>query len=143
MARWKWLIAILLIALAVPLASGCEKKQSRLKIGLIDTDRLMREWSKYRSQSRKFIEERDALFKTLPKDPREFTLEQKKLIDESNSKWDKARRQLIEEVRVACEKVARAKGLDLVIADAQSNPVVEYGGIGITTDVLDLLESSD
>lgn len=140
----KVFILIFAFAIIVLLFQGCFAPRI-YQIGLVDTDRVIKELStipKYQKYSEEYTREGNALVAKLPKTKEELTEQQKKEIVEFQQKW--ANRNLVLELKndiiKAGEKVKDAKKLDLIIANPLMMPKVEYGGIDVTSEVIQAMK---
>lgn len=134
----KYIGTILVCIFIVACAMGCGEEKA-LQVGFIDTDQLMMEWDKYKDFGQDYIKERQELMNTLPKDPKDVTLADRKKILDNQQKWQEVKDKLRDEIRGASLVVAREQKLDMIIDNSETMPVVEYGGTDVTVDVLKVL----
>jgi Skp family chaperone for outer membrane proteins len=113
------------------------KKNKELKVGYIDSDKLLAECPEFRKfQEKKQKETIDVRNKlTLGKLTEAEKQHIKDLTIEYMGKEEKILKVFVDQVREASGKIMEEKKLDLVLNNAQSNSVLEYGGEDITSDV--------
>lgn len=128
--------------------SGCQA-QRQLKVGLVDTDRIVRESPKYMELKVMLADERQQFLGQFPNDTKNMTDSQiselrKKLGKDYKDRSDKLSKQylsflkkLTEDIRGAAESVAADRSFDLIIVDSPTTPTVHYNsGENLTTDIL-------
>ncbi|MBQ7567431.1 OmpH family outer membrane protein [bacterium] len=133
--------------------SGCSM-QHTIKVGVVDTDRVVRENPKYMELNVMLAGERQAVMQQVPSNFRDMSSSQrqevrKKLAKDAKERSDKFSKKYIDfikgltdDIRVAAKSVADDRHYDLIIVDSPSNPTVLYNsGDNITTDILLKLKS--
>jgi len=120
--------------------SGCRQKID-LKIGYIDTDQLLVRCEKYKKVGEDFQKDQEALVKKYAgPDGQKPSLEGQVEVLKLQEKWDRIKKDVRDEIRTATMEIAREKKLDLVLDNTTSNPVIEYGGVNITDDIVKRLK---
>jgi Skp family chaperone for outer membrane proteins len=127
-----WLIGLALVL------TGCYTPKT-LKVGYINPDYILEHWAKYNNLSQTYAKETQAFIKTMPATAKELKPEQKKKMEEYQNKWKSQKELLFKDIKNAARQVALQKNLHLVIQNAYSNPIIEYGGIEVTAFVLEIL----
>jgi Skp family chaperone for outer membrane proteins len=135
--RIKFIAMALLLTLAL---AGCLAPKA-LNIGYIKTDYLLEHWSKYKDLSNKYIKENEDWVKTLPLTKGELTAEESRQKKDREDKWKKQKEALVLEIRTVATKVMLKENLHFIIVNSESNPIIEYGGKEITSQVLELLNN--
>ena len=124
------------------------------QVGVVDTDRVVRENPKYMELNVMLAGERQAVMQQVPSNFRDMSSSQrqevrKKLAKDAKERSDKFSKKYIDfikgltdDIRVAAKSVADDRHYDLIIVDSPSNPTVLYNsGDNITTDILLKLKS--
>lgn len=109
---------------------GCSMRP-KLKAGVVNRQKILANWSKYRDLMGEYQIERDLLLSKLPKNSRDLTAQQKEEVNKLNQKWARVGKDLEAEFIVFVEKTAKKKKVDIVV----SKDSVEYGGIDITDEI--------
>ncbi len=133
--------------------SGCAERT--LKVGVVNTERIIRENPKYMELNVILSDERSKLYSQIPSNVRSMSVAQKKALQEklakdaaeSSSKFDKlyneSMKGLREDIKNQASEVAKDKGIDLVVVNTVNYPVVLYtNGDNITLDILLKMDSS-
>ena len=120
-----------------------------MKVGVVDTDRIVRENPKYMELNVMLAGERQAVMQQVPQNVQKMSDSQrqelrKKIAKDAQERSDKFSKKymefinnLTEDIRGAAKSVANDRDYDLVIVDSPSNPTVLYhSGDNITTDIL-------
>lgn len=116
-------------------AYGCFKP-IKMKVGVVNKQKLLINWPKYRDLMGEYQVERDLLVSKLPKDSSSLTQQQKDDIEKMSKKWSEKGKTIEDEFTKAVEGVAKNKKLGIVISDY----TVEYGGIDITNEIKEKLQ---
>lgn len=128
------------------LLSGCQKSATRedgkLRVGLINTSRILEEMPKYRDLRNNLAQERGSFMASLPENPskEEFDRVQKDAAKKQKD-WEKrvmdTVQQSVKEISALTADVAKQKDLDLVvISTPYTNSIYYHAGQDITIDVL-------
>lgn len=133
--------------------SGCSTQRT-MKVGLVDTDRIIRENPKYMELNVILAGERDAVRMQIPEnfgkmDEKQRQEVRKKLVKDAQERSDKFSKKymeflnkLTEDIRGSAKAIADDRHFDMIIVDSPSNPTVLYNsGDNITTDILLKLKS--
>ena len=142
-------LATLLVGVGLVVTmSGCQA-QRQLKVGLVDTDRIVRESPRYMELNVMLANERQAFREQLPNNTNNMSDSQinelrQKLAKDAQARSDKFSKQymdfikkLTEDIRGAAKTVAEERDFDLVIVDSPNTPTVLYNsGENLTTDIL-------
>ena len=128
--------------------SGCVGQRG-IKVGVVDTDRIVRENNKYMELNVMLAQEREAVIMQVPENFASLSESQKQEVrkkigkdaNERSDKFNKAYMEflnkLTDDIRDSAKDVAQNRDIDLVIVDSPSNPTVLYNaGENITTDIL-------
>lgn len=132
--------------------SGCQSEKKSIYTGTVNTSIILQQDDEYKRLSEEYFKERlkasvevkKILKNSMDKDG---VLKDKasydkllKIEEEMQAKWQKKtgdyQRAKMDEVRKACEEVAKDKELDIVLAISDDNPRVEFGSHDITDLVL-------
>lgn len=132
----KKLIAILTIIFLCSILGACFKFRQELRVGIIDTQRIMAQWPKFRQTWIDVQREGYQLFQSINKNKTTISPTDREAVKEASEKWQKVKEQLTDEARGAAIAVAKTKKLQMVVV----NSGVEFGGEDITEDVLKLLK---
>lgn len=120
--------------------SGCREKHE-LKIGYIDTDQLLVKCEKYKKVGEDFLKDQEALVKKYrTPEGQKPSLEGQVEVMKLQEKWDKIKKDVRDEIRSKTAEIAKEKKLDLVLDNTSSTPVIEYGGVNITDDIVKRLK---
>ena len=152
--HWGMALAVGAVSLGLILGmSGCSWQRG-IKVGVVDTDRVVRENPKYMELNVMLAGERQAVMQQVPSNFRSMSVSQrqevrKKLAKDAKERSDKFSKKymeflnkLTEDIRGAAKSVAKDRHYDLIIVDSPSNPTVLYNsGDNITTDILLKLKS--
>lgn len=152
--HWSMALAVGAVGLGLILGmSGCSLQRG-MKVGVVDTDRVVRENPKYMELNVMLAGERQAVMQQVPSNFRSMSVSQrqevrKKLAKDAKERSDKFSKKymeflnnLTEDIRGAAKSVAKDRHYDLIIVDSPSNPTVLYNsGDNITTDILLKLKS--
>jgi Skp family chaperone for outer membrane proteins len=133
---------LLLAALAGCNSSAGSKVEDtpgkEIQIGMIDTDKLLNDYPDYK----KFAEKKEkagSQVRSLLSGGKPLNSDQKGYIKKSTIEYMKNEEEIIknfvETVREASKKVADEKKLDMVLKNAESEKIIEYGGTDVTSDV--------
>lgn len=114
---------------------GCFKP-IKMKVGVVNKQKLLTNWPKYRDLMGEYQVERDLLVSKLPKESSSLTQQQKDDVEKMSKKWSEKGKVLEDEFTKAAEGVAKKKKLGIVISDY----TVEYGGIDITNEIKEKLQ---
>jgi len=150
--RRRMIINLLVLVLFAFALTGCrgegannpggEKSGDRsLKVGYIDSDKLLFEYPDFKKFLEKKQEESLEIRNKIAKGSklRNLSEEDRKYIKKATVEFMKKEevilRKFVDQVRKASNLVKDEKKMDLIINSAASNPVREYGGIDITDDV--------
>lgn len=131
------------------LLAGCQKDEPMVT-GTVDTTKILRFDSQYQDLAQDYFNERVKLAGELNK---AVGAAPEKTLDKAtyakfaqaeadlNAKWLGRTRDFtktrLEKIQAAAESVCREKGIDLVVLDSDEFPTVEFGGVDITSDILD------
>lgn len=142
------LAAVCLITGSLFLGTGCTM-QKQLKVGLVDTERIVSSNPEYMELNMILMKEREELFSQIPRNASALSAdEQNKLrekvskeANERSQKFDKLYRDFIKKMRTdvqeAAKEVADQKGIDLVVINTpRVQTAYYYYGENITTDIL-------
>lgn len=146
----KFVRGLLSAAALCTVVLGCTACQPRsLKVGVVDTERIIRENPKYMELSVILADERKALFSQIPRNVRSMSGAERKALKEKiakdamerSSKFDKVYRdrmsKLLEDLKAQAAEVASDKDIDLVVVNTMNYPVVlNNPGNDITLDIL-------
>ncbi len=119
--------------------SGCREKRE-LKVGYIDTDQLLVKCEKYKKVGEDFLQDQQALVKKYGTDGQKPSMEGQVEVMKLQEKWNKIKQDVRDEIRIATTEVAKEKKMDLVLDNTTSSPVIEYGGVDITDDIIKRLK---
>lgn len=135
------------------MSGGCEQRS--LRVGVVDTERIVRENPKFMELNVVLSDERSKLYSQIPRGVLSMTGDQKKALQEKlakdaaerSSKFDKLYREsmkkLQEEIQVQAGEVAKDKGIDLVVVNTMNYPAVLYtSGENVTLDILLKMDGS-
>ncbi|MCL5773035.1 MAG: hypothetical protein M1536_01450 [Firmicutes bacterium] len=139
----KTFILIFTIAIIALLFQGCMSPKL-YQIGIVDTDRVLQEIGtvpKYQKYNEEYVKERNELASKLPKTQQELTEQHKKEIIEFRQKWSGKNLELKADIIKAGEAVKGTKKLDIIIVNPSMMPIVEYGGIDVTSEVIQGLKA--
>lgn len=109
---------------------GCFKP-GKIKVGIINKQKILANWAEYRDLMGEYQVERDLLLNKLPSVNNSLTERQKDEIEKLNKKWAEKGDILENKFTKIVEDTAKKKKLDMVV----SNYSVEYGGIDITDEI--------
>lgn len=151
-----WYAALVIGAASLGLVlgmSGCSWQRG-IKVGMVDTDRIVRENPKYMELKVMQAGEIQALRQQVPSNLRSMSVSQrqevrKKLFKDAQEREDKFSKKymeflnkLTEDIRGAAHSVAKDRSYDLIIVNSPSERTVLYiSGDDITTDILLKLKS--
>ncbi|MGM9998219.1 MAG: OmpH family outer membrane protein [Candidatus Bruticola sp.] len=126
---------------------GCAERS--LKVGVVNTERIIRENPKYMELNVILSDERSKFFSQIPNNVSSMSGAQKKALQEKlakeaaerSSKFDKlyneSMKSLREDIKNQASEVAKDKNIDLVVVNTINYPVVLYtSGDNITLDIL-------
>lgn len=150
--NWKVNIPVLLlVVLSVIFLAGCRNEADKnensavidrdLKVGYIDSDKLLFEYPEFKSfmknkdKESEFIRSKIENARKLNKLSDSDKKHIKDITVDFMTKEQNILKKFVERVRVASTAVQNEKKLDIVINNAGSSPVIEYGGVDITDDV--------
>ncbi|MDO5295474.1 MAG: OmpH family outer membrane protein [bacterium] len=147
--HWGVALAVSAVSLGLILGvNGCSWQRG-IKVGVVDTDRIIRESPKYMELKVMQAGEQQAWMQQIPSNLKSMSVSQrqevrKKLAKDYKERSDKFSKksqeflnQLTEDIRGAAKSVAKDRHYDLIIVDSPSNPTVLYNsGDNITTDIL-------
>lgn len=119
---------------------GCGKEKKGPQVGYIDTDKLMEKWEKFRASANDYSKEREELMRRLSRNTAGPSFQDRLELMRSDEKWDKLKAELRDEIRAAASQVAKEKKLDIILDNGSNSPVIEYGGVEITNDVVKALK---
>jgi len=128
-------VYILIAFFALLLISGCAEKKEPI-IAYIDTDQLLIKWDKYKDYGDSYIKERQEWARRLSDTSRKTTAADQVEYMKAMQKWDSKMKEIRDEIRAAATKVAHDKKYDVIIDNATTTPVIETGGVDVTTEVL-------
>ena len=133
--------------------SGCAKRP--LKVGVVNTERIIRENPKYMELNVILSDERSKIYSQIPSNVNSMSAAQKKALQEKlakdaaerSSKFDKlyneSMKGLREDIKNQAAEVAKDKDIDLVVVNTVNYPVVLYtSGDNITLDILLKMDGS-
>ncbi len=142
------LAASCFIAASLCLGTGCTM-QKQLKVGIVDTDRIVSSNPEYMELNMVLMKEREELYSQIPRNASSLSAdEQNKLREkvskeasERSQKFDKLYRDFIKKMRndvqEAAKQVADQKGIDMVVINSpRVQTAYYYYGENITTDIL-------
>lgn len=128
---------------------GCSGQGSQMKVGIVNTARIVRENPKYLDLNVLLIQEQQAVYSQIPTNVQALSDQEKRQLQEKLSKeanerstrFDKLVREFMQklqgDIQESAGQVAQAKGIDMVIIDTPYYPTVLYSsGENITTDIL-------
>ncbi len=131
------------------LCAGCQTHSPLLKTGTVDTTVLLQADDEYQEFAQEYLAERVASAEKVRKIVEaqggqvkdRATLQELQAIEsELLKKWQDRTREFIglrmDRISAAAQKVARDKGLDLVLIDAKDYATVEFGAVDVTGDIL-------
>lgn len=139
MARAILLSLVLLIA-------GCgQSEPRRLKVGVVNTERVVSEMPEFRDMNLSWAAETGSFLSSIPQSREEF--DKRKLkdlndrIQRASKSWQARSSKFYEDayrrITQASEQVARERGLDVVVIDTMHLPAVQFtSGENVTTDIL-------
>ncbi len=146
---------VLTVVSAVLLLGGSGCAQRTLKVGVVNTERIIRENPKYMELNVILSDERSKVYSQIPDNVSSMSAAQKKALQEKlakdaaerSSKFDKLYNEsmqgLREDIKAQASEVAKDKGIDLVVVNTVNYPVVLYtSGDNITLDILLKMDSS-
>lgn len=129
--------------------TACTERQPQMKVGIVNTARIVQENPKYLDLNVLLMQERDAVYSQIPANVGSLPDSEKRKLQEKLSKeaaersgqFDKLVRDFMTklqgDIKQSAEQVAREKGIDVVIIDTPYMPTVLYqSGENITTDIL-------
>lgn len=138
----------LTVALMLSCCSGCSLER-HLTVGMVDTDRIVRENPQYMELNVLLMNEREAVYSQIPRDARNLPKDERESLkkkitkdaNERSQRFDKLYRDFMKklqtDIKSHAEAVAHDKGIDMVIINTPSYPTVLYcSGDSITTDIL-------
>ncbi|MGM9992354.1 MAG: OmpH family outer membrane protein [Candidatus Bruticola sp.] len=150
MKHSKFINCLILTAVGAALllsGGGCAKRS--LKVGVVNTERIIRENPKYMELNVVLSDERNKLFSQIPSNVNSMSGAQKKALQEKlakeaaerSSKFDKlyneSMKSLREDIKKQASEVAKDKNIDLVVVNTINYPVVLYtSGDNVTLDIL-------
>jgi len=133
--------------------SGCAERT--LKVGVVNTERIIRENPKYMELNVILSDERSKIYSQIPSNVSSMSVAQKKALQEKlakdaaerSSKFDKlyneSMKGLREDIKAQASEVAKDKDIDLVVVNTVNYPVVLYtSGDNITLDILLKMDGS-
>ena len=128
---------------------GCSGSGPQMKVGIVNTARIVQENPKYLDLNVLLMQERNAVYSQIPSNVRELSDSAKRKLQEKLAKeaaersgqFDKLVRDFMQklqgDIQDSAGEVARDKGIDMVIIDTPYYPTVLYSsGENITTDIL-------
>lgn len=128
---------------------GCGAKGPQMKVGVVNTARIVEQNPRYLNLNMVWVEEKNAVYSQIPQDigtrsDAEKRALQEKLTKEAgerSAKFDKLVRDFMKQMQTdiqdSAAQVAKAKGIDMIIIDTPYYPTVLYnGGENVTTDIL-------
>lgn len=131
------------------LLAGCTSHGPKMKVGVVNTARIVAEHPDYQSINIQWMEERVKMQSMVPADPDALSVSERNALqqklqkeaDARSKEFDKLARDFMQKmqdgVKQSAEAVAKQKGIDLVIIDTPGYPTVLYNsGENITTDIL-------
>ncbi len=141
-------VIIMMMLLLSGLTAGCKSNQegspgeipdrNQLKVGYIDSDKLLANYEPYRS----FLPDKEkhaSQVRELLTSGKKITPEEEKYIKDTTldymSREEELLGRFVERVRAASEIVASEKKLDIIINNPDSGEVIEFGGIDVTSEV--------
>lgn len=157
------LITAALILLMPVMCASCDKggtassaSDGKMTVAYIDTDSLLKKWERYRDMGDEYIKERDALAikvkakaaelsgkSSISEQDRAAMLELQEKDRELKSRWSEKKQVIVSEIRAVASEVASEQNINIVIDNSESSPVIEYGGVDITTDILTKLKEKN
>lgn len=127
---------------------GCAKGP-QMKVGVVNTARIVEQNPKYLDLNMIWVEEKNAVYSQIPSnvgtwsdaEKRDLQTKLQKEAGERSAKFDKLVRDFMKQMQTDIQDsagtVARDKGIDMVIIDTPYYPTVLYSaGENITTDIL-------
>lgn len=150
--NWKTnTLALLLAVFTFILISGCRNtteqdsgsalQERDLKVGYIDSDKLLFDYPEFKSFMKKKDKESEFIRNKIESARKlnKFSEADKKYVKDLTldfmQKEQNILKKFVEQVRTASTAVQNEKKFDLVINNSASAPVIEYGGVDITEDV--------
>lgn len=128
---------------------GCTAKGPQMKVGVVNTARIVEQNPKYLDLNMIWVEEKNAVYSQIPSDigrrsdaeKRDLQAKLTKEAGERSAKFDKLVRDFMKQMQTdiqdSAATVAREKGIDMIIIDTPYFPTVLYcGGENVTTDIL-------
>jgi Skp family chaperone for outer membrane proteins len=119
---------------------GCGNEKKGPRVGYIDTDKLMQKWEKFKTSADEYTKEREQLMRRLARNRSGPTFQDRLEVMKSDEKWDKLKRELRDEIKAAAAQVAKDKKLDIILDNGATSPIIEYGGVDVTNDVVKVLK---
>jgi len=141
------IVGILIVIVMTGIFMGCKSGDSsekpvsnELRVGYIDSDKLLFEFPPFKEFRKKTQEKDIELSKiVMGKKREEITKKDRQMFNSIISSFLKERTELknqfVEKVREASTVVMEEKKLDIIINNATTSATIEYGGIDITEDV--------
>lgn len=159
----KIIVAVITLAMAAACSScapdskgGGTGARAGMTVAYVDTDTLLKKWEKYRDMGDQYIKERDELAAKVKAKRREIEAagsvsekDRGELIalqnrhSELSSKWNEKMNSIVSEIRSVASEIAADQKIDVVISNSESTPVIEYGGVDITTEILSRLKEKN
>ncbi|MBI3930124.1 MAG: OmpH family outer membrane protein [Armatimonadetes bacterium] len=136
---------VALLLMLLPLLAGCGGGESRLRIGVVDTSRVLSELPEYQSMRMTVAREASDLFLESRGDGKpptqeeieQFRVDAQARSEEMNKRVQSFLEETIDKIRVHSEDIAAERGIDLVVADNPFTRSVQYyDGDDITTDIV-------
>lgn len=117
-------------------------KKKHVRIAFIDSDQLLGDFPEIKKFAEDKTLESEKIRKTMMErlsGGGQLTDAEKAQIKASTKKFmekeDKLLKEFIDKVRIATQKVADEKKIDIVLDNKTTDPIIEYGGVNITEDV--------
>ncbi len=155
MIRSTLLVQLLALTVGASFLCGCQASEPKatsdgpptpsMKIGVIDTTRVLPEIPAYRTLKTNMMRDRTSFVASLPQDPSRLTKEQmaqyQQEAQQKQAEWQKKTLETIHEavktIKTQTAEVAQQKGIDLVVVNTPyANSIFYYSGQDITLDVM-------
>lgn len=155
MSRFGIFTRLLALSLGATALWGCQASEPKvvddgppkasLKIGIVDTTRVLPEMPAYRDLKTNMMRDRNSFVASLPQDPSRLTKEQmtqyQAEAQQKQANWRKKTLETIQEatktIKSQTAEVAQQKKIDLVVVSTPfANSLFYYSGEDITLDVM-------
>lgn len=143
------LYLVILAAASVVGLVGCSGSGPQMKVGFVNTARIVQENPKYLELNVLLVQEREAVRAQIPQNVRELSTGEKQQLQqrlakeasERSSRFDNLVRDFMQklqaDIKESATEVAQAKNLDVVIINTPYFPTIHYtSGEDITTDIM-------